>query len=375
MPSEAATDPGAIPLARWADRELDQLARETGSAAIAALSGAELMVERALLNGFVIPGLVSAGGDCRLRARDGWIALNLARPDDRELLPALFGDAALDGSDAAIAARVARSESAALLAQGRALGMAIAAVDEIPQRPALEILTHGPQRTTPASRPLVVDLSALWAGPLAGRLFRLAGAEVIKVDNPRRPDGLRSGDPAMFAKQNEAKTEVNLDIATAAGRDALIKLIAKADIVIEAARPRALAQLGIDAEALVANQPGLVWLTITGHGARSPQSEWVGFGDDAAVAGGLTAALHETSGEFGFGGDAPADPLTGIVAALAGWRALRSGKAQRIGLAMSAIVSTALAEERATDAEQLRATFRGWAAACGTPFPALPRPI
>ncbi len=337
------------------------------------------MGERAALNRFAIPGLVSAGGGCKLlRAQDGWIALNLARPDDRHLLPALFGDAGLDiTDDAAIAARIAASECTALLAQGRALGLAIAAADEIPECPPAEVLKHGPERAPPQRpRPLVLDLSALWAGPLAGHLLWLAGAEVVKIENPRRPDSLRDGDPALFARLNQGKSSIVLDMATPAGRGALLALIARADMVIEAARPRALAQLGIDADALVAVQPGLVWVTITGHGARSPQRDWVGFGDDTAVAGGLTAALFQASGTIGFGGDAPADPLAGIVAALAGWRAWRSGKAQRIAAAMSGIVAAALDEERAIDPAGLTATLRDWNEARGKRFPAYaPGPV
>jgi hypothetical protein len=393
------------------------LARETGSGAIAALSGEVLLGERAVLNGYVIPGLTSPGGACRLlRASDDWIALNLARPDDRELLPALFGDAALDPWDEdEIAARVARSDSAMLLAQGRALGLAIAALQEpnppqpvpalagrevavqrtegshlaarwdpsvspagchLPVPGRIEMLAHGPQRELPARAPRVLDLSALWAGPLAGHLLWLAGAEVVKVENPRRPDAMRHGDPALFATFNQGKASVAIDFTETSGRAALLSLIAHADIVIEAARPRALAQLGIDAQALVAAQPGLVWLTITGHGARAPQAEWVGFGDDAAVAGGLTAAMFQASGTIGFGGDAPADPLTGIMAAVAGWRAWRGGTAQRIGLSLSGVVATALAEERTADPAALHATLRAWSRRRGMPFPAHPaRPV
>jgi hypothetical protein len=411
----------AIPLARWADRHLGHLARETGSAAIAALSGAMLLGERAALNGYPVPGVVSAGGGCRLiPSRNGWIALNLARPDDRELLPALFGDGGFDPfDDAAIAVRVARSDASALLTHGRTLGLAVAGMDERPQAPSCEILTYDEQRGLvghsepspspsilslskdctsslswapdpqekatlrqaqdgrwvvrghmPDKRPLVLDLSALWGGPLAGHLLWLVGAEVIKIENPRRPDALRHGDPALFARLNQGKASVTIDFATTHGRAVLLALIARADLVIEATRPRALAQLGIDADALVASHPGLVWLTITAHGARLPQAGWVGFGDDAAVAGGLTAALQRASGCIGFGGDAPADPLIGIAAALAGWRGLCSGTAQRIGLTMSAIVADALADERAMDAARLNAELRRWAGAQGTPFPA-----
>jgi len=367
----------AIPLAGWAGRQLEQLARETRSRAIAALCGASVLGQRAALNGFAIPGLVSAGGGCRLlRAQDDWIALNLARADDRALLPALLGDADLDPwDDGALAQRLARVESAALLAQGRTLGLAIAAMHETPAAPAIEVLAQGPQRATVArTGPRVLDLSALWAGPLAGHLLWLAGAEVIKVENPRRPDAMRDGDPALFANLNQGKASVAIDVATASGRAALLSLIARADIVIEASRPRALAQLGIAAETLVAAQPGLVWLTITGHGARAPEHGWVGFGDDTAVAGGLTAALLDASGKIGFGGDAPGDPLTGIAAALVGWRAWQGGTAQRIALAMSGVVADALAHERAHDSAALTSVLQSWSRARGLTVPAPPMP-
>lgn len=76
------------------------------------------------------------------------------------------------------------------------------------------------------------------------------------------------------------------------------------DIVIEAARPRALAQLGINAAAIVRATPGLVWITITGHGAEGDAAGWVGFGDDCGVAAGLSVALRAAGGTPGFVGDA-----------------------------------------------------------------------
>ena len=106
--------------------------------------------------------------------------------------------------------------------------------------------------------------------------------------------------------------------------------------------------------------------------ARQPQADWVGFGDDAAVAGGLAAAVLQAEGTVGFGGDAPADPLTGIVAALAGWRAWRSGRARRIGFSMSGVVATALAQERAAGAAELNAILQAWSRATGSPFPVPP---
>ncbi len=368
------TDGPAIPLARWADRQLRVLAEVTGSQAIAALDGATITGERAVLGGFTIPGMISAGsGHSRLLpTRDGrWFVLTMTRSADRELLPALFGDGDLDiEDDNAIAAAVAARDCGELLAQGRALGLTVASNDELPASPPVELMAQGPHRIrTSVTPPLVIDLSAIWAGPLAGHLLWLAGAQVVKVESLARPDALRTLDANIFDVINQGKANVAADFSTAEGREALIALIRRADFVIESSRPRALLQLGIDADALVRETPGLVWLSVTGHGATGEAANWVGIGHDCGVAGGLTRALVAATGEPGFVGDALPDPLTGITVVLEGWRAFKRGEACRIGFSLSAIAATALAEERLFDAARLDAELRGWLAARGQPFP------
>lgn len=367
-PQGAGTRPPAIPLSRWAFRRLCALARETGCEEIGAISGATLLGERAALNGFRVPGLVSAGGGCALhRTADGWISLNLARPDDADLLPALVGEV-----DPNLPQALRRMASAQVLEQGRELGLAIASLDETPVSQPLSWLAETAPVAPPTRRPLVLDLSALWAGPLCGHLLWLGGAEVIKVENPRRADTMREGDPGLFALLNQGKSMVSLDITLPEGRAKLLDLMGRADIVIEAARPRALAQLGIDAEALVRARRGLLWLTITGHGAGPDACNWVGFGDDCGVAGGLSAALPQP----GFVGDAIGDPLSGLVAAGQAWTAWRNGKGGRIAFAMSAIVAMAMAEERAFSEERFSQELREWAAGVGSLFPAItPREV
>lgn len=378
MPGKPTFQGPAIPLARWADRKIGELARDTGSARIAALNGATLMGERAALGGFVITGKVSAGpGSSRLyRTRDGhWFALTIPRPDDRALLPALFGDEAIDtGDNEAIAHAVAGQECATLLETGRLLGLPVAAAHEMPVAAPAEILVTGPVRQRePGHRPLVIDLSAIWAGPLIGHLLWLAGAEVVKVESRDRPDELRDFDPGIFALLNQGKANVALNLKDEAEREALIALIRKADFIIESSRPRALRQLGIDAGSIVRETPGLVWLSVTGHGAQGETANWTGIGHECGVAGGLSRALAEVTGEIGYVGDAIADPLTGIFGALEGWRAYASGKSCRIGLSLSSIVALALREERTHDLPQLTAELAAWAKAIGQPFPAVER--
>ena len=160
--------------------------------------------------------------------------------------------------------------------------------------------------------PLVVDLSSLWAGPLCGRLLAAAGMRVVKVESTSRPDGARGGDVGFFHALNGAKEHRSLPLATAGGRDRLRRLLSTADIVIEGSRPRALRHMGIEAEEVLSARPGSVWVSITAYGRDGPWSNRVGFGDDAAAAGGLVAVAE---GRPGFVADAVADPLAGMVAA------------------------------------------------------------
>ncbi len=358
-----------IPLADVAETWIRDFARTTGQA-LAGVDGATLLGERAMLGGFRIPGRISAGGGCRIfDARTGGVALNLARPDDWTLLPALFEAHAEVPNDAAVAANMARRDVDDLVARGRMLGLAIAAADGTPDvAPGCTPMTPAPAVSPPYGRaPRVLDLSALWAGPLAAHLMWLTGANVTKVESRTRPDAMRHGDPGVFALLNQGKANVALDFIVPADRDAVLALIARSDIVIEAARPRALAQLGIQADDIVRGQPGLSWITITGHGAQGDAANWVGFGDDCGMAAGLGGALRKIAGRTGFVGDAIADPLTGIRAASLAWEAWASGRGGRYGLAMTGVVAEALAIARRSG--RFDNALGKWADAAGTPFP------
>jgi crotonobetainyl-CoA:carnitine CoA-transferase CaiB-like acyl-CoA transferase len=236
------------------------------------------------------------------------------------------------------------------------------------------VIARGAHRTRSRQHsPLVVDLSTIWAGPLIGHLLWLAGADVVKVESRTRPDLIRGDDPATFGLINQGKASVVVDFSCDAQKAQLVELIRRADFVLESSRPRALRHLGIDADTLVREVPGLVWLSVTGHGAAGKAANWAGIGSDCGVAGGLARALARAAGDVGYVGDAIADPLTGITGALAAWRAYQAGEGCRIGLAMSAIVARALAEETADDPAALSAALRAWGAAVGAFFPTVRR--
>jgi hypothetical protein len=180
---------------------------------------------------------------------------------------------------------------------------------------------------------VVADLSSMWAGPLCARLLGLAGAEVIKVESPARPDGARSGNGEFFDWLHAGHRSLSADFGTRAGRTALLALLEVADVVIEASRPRALAALGL-APDMLSHRPGQVWLSITGYGRAQPGL--VAFGDDAAVAGGLVGWAD--SGPV-FCADAIADPLSGVCGALAVALSRSAGGGELIDLAMREVAA------------------------------------
>jgi hypothetical protein len=305
------------PLASAAQGALLALRTLAGDPPALGLDAAALLGERAAIFGYRRQGRTAPGGSCRLlRTADAWIALNLARPDDTSLLAAWLQTEIGDDPWTDVASAVRQREATPLVARARLVSLPVAPVcapDPTPP-PWLRIEARGSEADAPRRAPRVVDLSGLWAGPLCAHLLHCAGARVVKVESRSRPDGARSGPAQFFDLLNAGKECVALDLA--AERSALQSLFDWADVVIESARPRALQQLGFDAEELVAGRQGLTWVSITGYGRRAPQGQWVAFGDDAACAAGLAVATGEPDAPL-FCGDAIADPLAGLHAAVA----------------------------------------------------------
>lgn len=314
--------------------------------------GAALLGEHAACFGYRRRGRVSPGGTCRLlRCADGWIALNLARPDDLAAVPAWLQCGALPHEPAClwreVGRRVERRGQRELIERARLLSLPLATAVPPPDRAPdwLREDTIGAARDPGTRPPLVVDLSSLWAGPLCTSLLRDAGARVLKLESTGRPDGARAGSARFFDLMNGGKASVALDLLGEAGRSALCALVERADVVVESARPRALRQLGIHAEAFLAERPGRTWVSITGYGRRDPAPGRVAFGDDAAVAAGLASATGALAGEDGplFCGDAIADPLTGLHAAVAAFASWRSGGGRLLDLSLCDVAGHALA--------------------------------
>ena len=327
-----------------------------------------MLGHRAAVAGLRRQGTTSCGGATRLLpARDGWLAVSLARPSDVELVPAWFEitgrhvpatGIATEEVWGTVAAQIAASPVGPILDRALLLGLAAAA---LPGTPPVPVVAPAPLAPLPVratavaadSGPivdlaradgsaatlaglLVVDLSSLWAGPLAGALLAAAGATVVKVESTGRPDGARSGPPAFFDLLNGHKRSVALDLGDPGDVRVLRRMLARADVVVEASRPRALEHLGIDALGLLAAGGPRVWVSITGHGRAGRARDRVGFGDDAAVAGGLVCRLGDRPV---FCADAVADPASGMVAAAAALGALAAGGPWLVDVAMSGVAA------------------------------------
>jgi crotonobetainyl-CoA:carnitine CoA-transferase CaiB-like acyl-CoA transferase len=164
---------------------------------------------------------------------------------------------------------------------------------------------------------------------------------VVKVELAGRPDGARAGSPEFWRRLNGAKEDVVLDVSGHEGRHTFTRLLDDADVLVTAARPRAVASLGLDVERRV-RERGLVWVSITGYGVSGPWSDRVAFGDDAAVAGGLAVAAGGRDAPV-FVGDAVADPLSGLHAAVAAAECLEGGAGAVVDVSMRDCVGHALA--------------------------------
>lgn len=318
------------------------------------LPGPEVLSERATTTGLFRRGPHSCGGAFRLLpTADGRrLGLNLARDADFDLLPALTGAAPTADPWCAAAAWAAGTSAHAARERAHLLGIP-AAVPPLPGERDKQLthrhagggsspfrFTRIGERADPPARPLVLDFSSLWAGPLCARLLGLTGMRVIKVESVHRLDGMRRGHAGFYDVLHGGHESVVLDFEAPAERARLLALIGCADVVIEASRPRAFAQLGIDPMRVAASRPGLTWIGITAYGRTGPWADTPGFGDDVAVAAGLFATEDGAPTPCA---DAIADPLTGVFAAAVATACVRAGGGLLADVAMRDVCLAALA--------------------------------
>ncbi|MGH9046639.1 MAG: CoA transferase [Acidimicrobiales bacterium] len=299
-----------------------------------AVDTGRLLVERAAERRFTRHGSESTNRSCRLlRCVDGWIACNLPRAVDVDSLPAVIDTPVAGEHWGALAVALRRRSVEEVTERSQLVGIAAAPLDRRPISGPVELARLGEAAPT-STGPLIADFSAMWAGPLCSHLLGLSGARVVKVEDPTRPDGSRAGDPSMFARLHQGHRSLRASFSTEQGRHAIGKLVEKADIVIESSRPRALAQIGLTPGDFLSARPGRTWISVTGYGRTGTLSNWVAFGDDAAVAGGLVAWSDPETPVFC--ADAIADPVSGLFAAFGGLVSMTAGGGFLVDVSMSA---------------------------------------
>jgi alpha-methylacyl-CoA racemase len=131
--------------------------------------------------------------------------------------------------------------------------------------------------TRPLEHVRVLDLSRMFPGAYCTSLLADLGADVLKVESPKGGDGLRfltpDPFPASHVALNRGKRSLTLDLRSAQGPDVLRRVATGVDVIVESHRPGALDALGVGFEALRADNPGLVWCSLTGFGPDGPLAE------------------------------------------------------------------------------------------------------
>jgi CoA-transferase family III len=318
-------------------RGIGEVTADLGSTV--ALDGERILAERTNLTGGRSLGVRAAGKPVRfLRAADGWLAVNLPRTQDVADAYSWADISADPETDVWVALEQALAERTAgeMIERAMWFDLAVARPGEVAASNGSAVMATrlgSATATDSLQGVVVVDFSSLWAGPLCTRILRQAGATVVKVESPSRPDGARFGPPEFFEAVNTGKQSRVVPFDTAS----VSALIEQADVVVTGSRRAAFERLAVMPPDTVRPR---VWLSITAYGWNGLHAHRIGFGDDAAVAGGL---LDWENGEPRFVGDAIADPLSGLAGAATVLEHLASGGRWHLDLALARVAAAAAA--------------------------------
>ena len=190
----------------------------------------------------------------------------------------------------------------------------------------------------PLSDTLVLDLTQVIAGPTAGQILGDMGADVIKVE-PLQGEHFRPHfGGAWVPSMNRNKRGLALDLRTAGGREVLMRLVAKADVFMEAFTPGVIDKLGFGWDVVSKANPRLVYASVSGYGQTGPYSGRAGYDPCIQAEVGLIEATGPTGGEMCRVGTAAVDYSTGLACAGGIAFALlgrhKTGRGQRLDLSL-----------------------------------------
>ena len=204
--------------------------------------------------------------------------------------------------------------------------------------------TTEPSTPAPLTGIRVVEIGNFMAGPFCTMQLADLGADVVKVENPAGGDMTRQGGPfiggesSSFIRLNRNKRSLALDLKSEAGRQAVHRLLAHSDILVENLRPGTLTKLGFGYDDLTQRYPALIYLSASGWGQDGPYAERPGLDIMAQGMSGLMSITGEERGEPVKIGVPIADLASGLYGALAVVAALyarnRSGRGQFLDISL-----------------------------------------
>jgi crotonobetainyl-CoA:carnitine CoA-transferase CaiB-like acyl-CoA transferase len=190
----------------------------------------------------------------------------------------------------------------------------------------------------------VIDVATLFAGPLAATFLGDFGADVIKVEHPRRPDAARGHGPQRdgvnlwWKTLGRNKRAATLNLSDAAGAEALLRLVERSDVLVENFRPGTLERWGLGPDRLLERNPRLVIARVTAFGQTGPYSRRPGFGSLAEAMSGFAALTGEADGPPTLPPFGLADGIAALATSFAVMTALHSaaasGKGQVVDVAI-----------------------------------------
>lgn len=187
----------------------------------------------------------------------------------------------------------------------------------------------------PKEKLRILDLTSMWSGPYCSRLFADQGAEVIKVEAPHRPDGIRASQEnraPFFRELNRNKKAVTLDLRTPEDREVLLGLAASSDVLIENFSPRVMRNFGLTPDVFWKRNDSLIYLSLSAFGQTGPYSNFVGYGPTLEAMSGIASLTHYENGMPWLPGFSVSDIASGIHAAFILAASLYFNSKKRVGL-------------------------------------------
>jgi crotonobetainyl-CoA:carnitine CoA-transferase CaiB-like acyl-CoA transferase len=217
-----------------------------------------------------------------------------------------------------------------------------------------------PKHKGPMAGIRIIDLTSMVFGPYATQIMADMGADVIKIEPPSGDDtrnisrGPVPGMSGVFVNVNRGKRSVVLDMKSEAGKAALTKLIAGADVFIHSMRSKAIERLGFDYASVAAIKPDIIYTNCYGYSRRGPDADKPAYDDTIQAECGIPYVQQLMTGEPGFVATIMADKVAGLTALYATTMALfhreRTGEGQEVEVGMFETMASFMLVEHANGA-------------------------